>query len=394
VAHEINNPVAYMLANHTYLQDKMATLFRLGALIDEGGEINALRETWTRAGGRAFLDDFRQVLRQTEEGAVRIQDIVRDLRTLARRDDDRHVRVDLNEVIHAALRIAGAQLRSQANVVKKLGSDVHVLGHAGRLSQVFINLLVNAAQAISSGPDKNNEIAVATEKAGDRVVARVSDTGPGISPENLPRIFEPFFTTKGPAVGTGLGLWISHEIICAHGGEIHVESLPGRGATFTITLPTADSSLARSAERPKASPVMAERDRPTGVTATKLRILFVDDEVAMLRIYERAFGHDHEVVMADSGAQAVSHVADRGDFDLIVCDLVMPDVNGMDLYEKACALHPELADAFIFVTGGHNDEVVQSFLRTVNGPVLEKPFDVEVLRKIFDARAARDQAPT
>ena len=240
VAHEINNPVAYILANHAYLRERMDTLIRMGALIDQGADITMLRGTWERAGGQAFLDDFRQVLGETEDGATRIRDIVRDLRVLGRRDDDKHVPVDLNEVVRSALRITGAELRSRSSVVTRLGDGVQVIGSAGRLSQVFINLLVNAGQAVGSQPGKKNEVVVTTGREGDRVVARVSDTGTGILPENIPRVFEAFFTTKGPTTGTGLGLWISHEIIRDHGGEMHVESPPGCGATFTIVLPISE----------------------------------------------------------------------------------------------------------------------------------------------------------
>ncbi|OGQ89256.1 MAG: hypothetical protein A2289_07840 [Deltaproteobacteria bacterium RIFOXYA12_FULL_58_15] len=249
VAHEINNPVTYVLANHDYLGEKVDTLLRMGALIDQGADITMLRENWERAGGQTFLADFRQVLGEAEDGATRIRDIVRDLRALGRRNDDKHVPVDLNEAVRSALRIAGAELRSRSNVVTRLGDGVQVIGSAGCLSQVFINLLVNASQAVGSQSGGKRDIVVTTGREGDRVIASVSDTGPGILPENLPRIFEAFFTTKDPTAGTGLGLWISHEIIRNHGGEMHVGSPPGGGATFTVVLPTPGGSLATLAGR-------------------------------------------------------------------------------------------------------------------------------------------------
>ncbi len=221
VAHEINNPAACVIAGSAFLRDQLAKIAR--------GEL----------GGKALIEETLQALEDVAEGATRIGDLARDVRSLARNDEETSAVVDLNEALRSALRVAGAEIRPHATVVTRLGKDVEVLGSAGRLSQVFVNLLVNAAHAVAGQPGTGHEIIVTSHRQGNRVVAEVSDTGPGVRPEHLPRVFEAFFTTKGPTTGMGLGLSISRDIVRRLGGELRVTSPPGRGATFSIDLPAA-----------------------------------------------------------------------------------------------------------------------------------------------------------
>lgn len=389
VAHEINNPVAYVLATHSYLRQQLASLRALDEAFRIGADLGALRAAWDIAGGHAFLEEFGQALEEIGDGAGRIRDIVRDMRSLARSDDGKPALVDVNEVIRSALRVASAEVRHRAVITAHLGTNVEVHGNAGRLSQVFINLLVNAAQAIGEHPSRRGEVVVSSERQGDSVFARVTDNGPGIRPEHLTRIFETFFTTKGPATGTGLGLSISREIIRGHGGDIRVDSESERGATFTVRLPAASSVAAPA---PTGNVDLGRKEEPTcekDTSTRRFRILFIDDESSILRAYERAFGRNHEVVAAHGGSQALAILAQRHDFSLIVCDLLMADVNGMEIYRRVREAHPELDGTFVFVTGGVTQKDVQAFLRTVGNPVLEKPFDFGALREIIDVRTTR-----
>lgn len=182
--------------------------------------------------------DVREALADAELAAVRIRDLVRDVKSVARQDDSKRARVDLNELVHGALRLASTEVKHRANVHLALAEDVDVVAHPGQLSQVFINLLVNAAQAFVSASSKY-DIHVTTRRSGDRVFATVSDNGPGIPETVLPRIFDPYFTTKGREIGTGLGLAISRDIVRSHGGDLEVNSQPGHGTTFIICLPFA-----------------------------------------------------------------------------------------------------------------------------------------------------------
>lgn len=211
VAHEINSPLMYVLENCRQALDDARAL---------PGELG---------------EDLCAALQDANEGAERIRAIASDLRMLARGTaalED----VDVNNAIRSALRIAGSTLRSSVAVTTNLGELALVRGNPGRVCQVFVNLLVNAAQAATSSPNRVT-VSIATRREGDRVLITVSDTGPGIPDEYLTRIFDSFFTTKASSGGTGLGLSITRAIVADHGGTISVESAIGKGTTFTIELP-------------------------------------------------------------------------------------------------------------------------------------------------------------
>src|SRR5512140_1421020 len=172
--------------------------------------------------------------------AERIRDIVRDLRTFARGNPDTIGPVDVKATLEFSISMATPQLRQRAQLVRKYERASPVMGNESRLGQVFLNLLVNAAQAIPEGKVAQNAVTVALREGGQGwVLVEVSDTGSGIAAENLSRIFEPFFTTKPLGVGTGLGLSVCHGIITGLGGKIEVESALGKGTTFRVRLPAA-----------------------------------------------------------------------------------------------------------------------------------------------------------
>ncbi|MBL8951877.1 MAG: response regulator [Myxococcaceae bacterium] len=219
VAHEINNPVSYVLMS---LEGAKELLPGLPALARE---------------------ELKSMLADAEEGAGRIRDIVSDLRNMSRADGANRRRVSVNDVVRAAIRVSGAELRHRAKVELQLGEGVEVDGDSGRLTQVLTNLLVNAAHAMADRPHHENLVVVKSWLAGDIVKVSVTDNGSGIAPENHARIFDAFFTTKAPGVGTGLGLPISREIARAHGGDVELSSKPGEGACFTVTLPRAGAQV-------------------------------------------------------------------------------------------------------------------------------------------------------
>ena len=196
---------------------------------------SSIREMRTQMGGDALLEDMSQATSDLAEGVGRIREIVFDLRGLAR-TGDAPVPVGLNGSIRSALRVAGAQLR-QRKMVTDLGDDVVTMASTGRLSQVFLNLLVNAAQAVAARGDNLGEIQIRTRREGTTVTAEIANNGPPIMPAHLPRLIEPYITTKGPGVGTGLGLSTSRDIIRRLGGDIRVESSVDKGTRFTVVLP-------------------------------------------------------------------------------------------------------------------------------------------------------------
>jgi two-component system NtrC family sensor kinase len=238
VLHEINNPVSCLDAAQLYLRESLEKLEGVGALIERQAGNDALRDAWRQVGGVALLAEMRGAVSDGADGIARIKDITRDIKGLARSDEGAGAQaVELGEVIRSAIRISVPELRSrQATLIEEVPPGLRVRANAGRLSQVFINLLVNAAQAMEPTSPRR-EILVRAFHSGDQVVAEVTDTGTGILPQNLPRLFEAFFTTKGSGAGTGLGLWVSREIVRSYCGEITAVSRLGAGTTFRVELP-------------------------------------------------------------------------------------------------------------------------------------------------------------
>ncbi|WPB75000.1 response regulator [Archangium violaceum] len=215
IGHEINNPTAYVLGNLGFIQEQVVAL-RQGEPVD--------------------LEELEQAVMDAREGGLRISDIVRDMRSLAKTDAEAGGWFELDAAIRSALRIARLETMRQASVETQLPGGLEVKGSPGPVSQVFVNLLVNAAQALEAGEGPRKEIRITARREADMAVIEVSDTGPGIPAEVLSRLFQPFFTTKG-STGTGLGLSISRNIVRRLGGDIAVRSAPGDGTVFTVSLP-------------------------------------------------------------------------------------------------------------------------------------------------------------
>ena len=372
VAHEINNPLAYAMTNleSVALRRLPALLGRLREMGDAGATIGE-----ELAQAAAMIDVAR-------EGCDRMRDIVRDLRTFTRgADEDRRTPVDVRRVLDASLNVAWNEIRHRAQLIKDYGDVPLVLANEARLGQVFLNLLINAAQALQVGDALENVIRVkASVSASDSVTVEVSDTGPGISPAHLGRIFDPFFTTKPVGVGTGLGLWICQGIVSSLGGQIVAESTPGRGASFRVTLPVAAGLEERAAPDARAFAPEAE--------CRRLRVLVVDDEIAIGRTLAQGLADEFQVTTAASGREALELLAVSGRFDVVLCDLMMPDVSGMDVYERVAERSAELAARFVFVTGGAFTERARVFVQRAGAPVIEKPFELARLVPVLRARAA------
>jgi signal transduction histidine kinase len=221
VAHEINNPLTFVTGNVEVAQQVIDRLLAGG-----GGD------------PRAVLEDVKRFLDDAALGATRIKQLIADLRTFARTPGHDAEPMDVHRAIEGALKMTSHELRMRARVVKDYKADRPVLGDVGRLMQVFVNLIVNAAQAITA-PYEVSEVKVSTWVDGECVVAEVRDTGQGIPEHFLGRLFEPFFTTKPRGVGTGLGLSISRSIVESLRGDIAVESRLGVGSAFRVRLPAA-----------------------------------------------------------------------------------------------------------------------------------------------------------
>ncbi len=360
VAHEINNPLAAVMANLDYIADVIG---QLGGN-NPSGMSPAMRETWIRDEIKAPLDDAR-------EASERVRFIVRDLKIFSRSPtEELRGPINVKAVMESSLRMAWNEVRHRARLVKNYGNVPDVDANEARLGQVFLNLIVNAAQAIPEGSAEDNEIRLITRLEGNRVVIEVSDTGPGIPPEIINRVFDAFFTTKGVGVGSGLGLAICQRIVTDIGGDLTVRSAVGTGTVFRVSLPEAVIEALPVA--PVAIPEGGRRGR----------ILIVDDEEMIIRILTRILGKEHDVVATVDARKALALCAGGERFDLILCDLMMPIMTGMELHSEIGRLSLEQAKAMIFVTGGAFTEKTRSFLSDPPKEHIEKPFDAANLRAI------------
>jgi PAS domain S-box-containing protein len=360
VAHEINNPLAAVMANLDYIAEIVGQLGG-GSL---GNMSPAMRETWIRDELKAPLDDAR-------EAAERVRFIVRDLKMFSRSpSEELRGSVNVKAVMESALRMAWNEVRHRARLVKDYGHVPDVDANEARLGQVFLNLVVNAAQAIPEGSSEDNEIRVTTRLEGKRVVIEVADTGPGIPPKIINRVFDAFFTTKGVGVGTGLGLAICHRIVTDIGGELTVRSKVGVGTVFRVSLPEA-----------VIEPVTV-MPAPISSGGRRGRILLVDDEDAIIRVVTRILSKEHDLVATVDAREALALCAAGERFDLILCDLMMPIMTGMELHSEISLLSPEQANAMIFLTGGAFTDKTRSFLSDTPKEHIEKPFNAANLRAI------------
>jgi signal transduction histidine kinase len=239
VAHEVNNPIGFVSSNIGSLGGYVEQLFELTDVYRQASTDlpAAQRQAIDAALKKIDLDYLRQdvidLLRESKEGLSRVKRIVSDLLDVVHVDDDQALPVDLNQVLEAALNVMATEITLKAEVVKKLAAVPPVLCQASQIQQAFVNLLVNAIQAI---PDRGR-ITVRSGCAADGVWAEISDDGCGMSEEVQRRIFEPFYTTKPVGTGIGLGLSQAWEIVQRHHGKIQVKSTPGHGATFRVSLP-------------------------------------------------------------------------------------------------------------------------------------------------------------
>jgi two-component system, cell cycle sensor histidine kinase and response regulator CckA len=364
VAHEINNPLSYVLGS---LDLGLRELHGLQVLL-QGHRHEELEHI---SGAVAALDSAR-------EGAERVRNIVRDLMDFSRATPGDGDAVDVEAILDATIRVAWNEVRHRARLIKRYSGISRVNGDEARLGQVFLNLIMNAAQAIEGDPSVN-EISISTSAAHGCAVIEFSDTGGGIRDQDLARIFDPFFTTKVAGAGTGLGLAICRGILTALGGEISVSSEPGRGSTFRVVLPFASEESASS---------RAVVDAPPQEQPAPSRILIIDDEPLLGQTLLYAFKGRHDVSICTSGREALSRLETDSRFDLVLCDLMMPDINGAAVYASVKRDHPELAQRFVFMTGGAFTTRAREFLAQHPGAQLEKPFNIADIEKILGQFAA------
>jgi two-component system cell cycle sensor histidine kinase/response regulator CckA len=364
VAHEINNPLSAALSNLEWVARQLA------------------RSTTPRAGEPGgVMERLVKPIEDAREACERVRAIVHDLKLLSRAEEESVGPVELTHVIDSAVRMAWNEMRHRARLVREYGDLPLVNGNEARLAQVFLNLLINATQAIPEGRANQNEVRVTARRlSSGQVMVEVSDTGSGIPENVLGRIFDPFFTTKPPGIGTGLGLSICQRIVTSMGGQIEVESQLGRGSTFRVTLASsADAALQRSAE---AAPAEAD-------CAPRARVLVIDDDPAVGTALKLVLAEEHEVEVLTNARHALDRLRNGERFGVILCDLMMPELSGMDFHRELALSNPELAAGIIFLTGGAFTLGAREFLDRIPNPRLGKPFNWSDLRALIGHQLMR-----
>jgi len=367
MAHEINNPLTYVMGNIALsLEQLTPTLAALCDLPVPAADQGRL------SGALAGLREVQQMLEEAAAGAERVRRIVHDLKKFTRVDATTHALVDLHGVLETAAKMTANACRHRARVRVEYGPTPRVMADGGQLTQVFTNLLSNAAEAIADGDADHHEIRIVTRTdEGGRAVVEIHDTGSGIPREVIARVFDPFFSTKTPRSGMGLGLAICRNLLNRFGGEIRAESVPGSGSTFRVTLPAAC---------PEATAASASSDEAT--VGRRGRVLIVDDEPAVARSVARVLGAEHDVTIVLDGRSAIARLAGGETYDVIFCDLMMPNITGAELHGAVERTNPEQARRFVFMTGGAFSEAARAFLATTSNVHIEKPLSIKALRSI------------
>ena len=358
VVHGINNPLSYVIANLEYVKRMLAQVQAQGSARLEG----------------PMLLEFADVLEDSLDGAERVRRIVSDIGSFSRPLDARIVAVDLEHATERALSVAANEIKHRARVVRQFAGVPAVFGTETRLGQVILNILINAAHSIEPGASEHNAITVRTRQdARGRPTLEIEDTGCGIAKENLARVFAPFFTTKPVGVGAGLGLSIAQRIVRELEGEILVESEHGRGTRVTLTLPAAPLAAPPEPLHESVPPFSSDRFRA--------RILVIDDEPAILRAFRRVL-FSHEVHIATSGPEAMDKLGEGAPYDVIFCDVMMPEMSGVDVYQRISEHHPGQEHKIVFMTGGAFAEPAAHFFEAVDNPKLKKPFTGSSVRSL------------
>lgn len=355
IAHEINNPTSFALMAVELLQEQLEPAGSGEGITLPAEEVAAARE---------LLEDCR-------DGIERIAAIVAELREFTRDDASGMTQTTLDEVVRRALRLTSAPLRALGEVTTSLEAPAVFLCDNVKLTQVVVNLILNAVQACSGRPGR---IELRTRQLEDVVELTVADDGPGVPVERRARIFEPFFTSRSSEGGTGLGLSLSAEYVRRHGGAIEVTDGPLGGALFRVQLPLGLRSLS---EMPQIS---GPRRRPP--QGRRLRVLLVDDEPNILKLLKRSLGQHWHVVTAHNGREALDCLR-LEPFDIVISDVSMPEMGGVELYQHVEREFPHLCQHYWFLSGGVLDEDTRAYLQNVFAErLLAKPLSAERLREI------------
>lgn len=382
VAHEINNPLTALQLSVAACVSLMTPLTKLVSELS----------VWTSRGWGATPEQVAALYAMTQAGAPRVEskllldemlaasasiaNIVRDLRVFARSENEREEAqlIDTNELIDQALRLVGRELGTLAHIERDYSRELpRVVVPPGRLTQVLVNVLINAVHALREMDRPVHRIRISTRTDWEHVGISISDTGPGISPAAVTQIFDPFFTTKRSGYGTGLGLSISRSIMRDLGGDLIVESVHGEGATFIALLPIPDQATAHRAHLRSKAPAATKSASP------RQTVLVVDDDNRILKAYARVLAGNCDVLMASNGQEAIELLSSGSTADLLVTELALPGLDGQALFDWVREQRPSLALRTVFVAAEATRERYEGFLSRFPNMVLTKPVTAAAL---------------
>jgi signal transduction histidine kinase/CheY-like chemotaxis protein len=361
VSHEINNPCSAILSNMSVLRDQLESVMSRGRF-QRVDALDRMASDWIEAMGDCI------------SAANRINAIVRTLNVFSRKSESaRPTPTNVNDEIRTVNRLIGKEVRFQAQLDLELAPEnPHVLAPPNTVTQIITNLVVNALQALEASDVEQPRVTIATEFDDDHVLLSVQDNGPGIPANILDRIFDPFFTTKPTGKGTGLGLSITKELVNKLGGDIFVESAEGLGARFSVVLDRARAVSTTVSGWPRLPPIHE-----------RLRVLILDDDELILRSMHRSLSSHFECEAVGAARTALDLLDQDGDFDAVVSDVVMPEMNGLEFWTQLEQKRPELALKTVFISGGITSEKLHAGVSDTGRPCLVKPVDIaELVRTI------------
>jgi CheY-like chemotaxis protein len=342
IAHEVTNCLAYI-----------------------NGNLEHLEEQWQNVIPEAERERFLQVLADARAGGARIAALVRDVSLYASIEREGRHPTDAQAALDQAIRLSSHEIRHRARLVR-LYEEIPLVNANDRLVDAFSQLLLSAAHAINPGNAEANEIAVSTRLEPDsRACIRITCTGSDVRYGDLERAFDPLWSKGAPGEVMGIGPTLCQRIITAFGGELWLSTIPDRSSTLTVCLPVAQGRTERAVQPRRA------------------RVLIVDDEAAICRSLQRLLSDDYDVTECKSGAEALELLERDSNYDVILCDLMMPNVTAMQLYQRLAARRPELAPRIVFMTACEFAEPMRSFLESVPNKRVSKPVSIAALRELI-----------
>lgn len=345
LAHEVNNPLASVDGTLDLLQRQLVGLASPGHATEPFAVSNALR-----------------AVERAKEGIGRIADVMRCVSMFASADLDSIEPLDLHEVLESSLQVAANELRHCAELERDYDALAHVRGNPARLGQVFLNVLLNAVRSIRESGRREHTIRVSTTMDSDFAVVTIADSGATLGPESFKNVFDPLASVTAGKMGLHFGLAISREVVESMGGTIEVLPAEPVGTRFRMRLPSLSGIT-------HAPPV---RHAGSRAAAKRPAVLVVDDDPMICEVLAAHLSEAYDVAAFTSPRAALASMLD-GNFELILCDVMMPGLNGMELFARAVRERAELEERFLFITGGAFTERTRVQLRESKRPILHKP---------------------